>query len=235
MTILASPRLVALNNEPAIVKTDAFTLSVTPQIAGDGVIMLSLSPMLSAPSPNASDTLARVADGETIVISGLSREREVKETQERGHERRLVRPHDRRDEEAGRAGHPADADDSDAGGIELTYVRTILRVRREAVQPDAGSEVSLSEPVARQRVRAAPVRHPPPRRLRRRHRRHRHGQDDALPGAARADRSDDVHGAGAESVPVGRRPAEADPPGLRRHLARRAEVRAAGRTSRSRS
>jgi type II secretory pathway component HofQ len=84
VTILASPRLVALNNEPAIVKTDTFTLSVTPQIASDSVIMLSLSPMLSAPAPNASDTLARVGDGQTIVISGLSREREVKETRNAG-------------------------------------------------------------------------------------------------------------------------------------------------------
>jgi len=84
VTTLASPRLFALNNEPAIVKTDAFTLSVTPEIAGDAVIMLSLSPILSAPSPNASDTLARVGDGQTIAISGLSREREVKETKNAG-------------------------------------------------------------------------------------------------------------------------------------------------------
>lgn len=84
VTTLASPRLFALNNEPAIVKTDAFTLSVTPEIAGDAVIMLSLSPILSAPSQNASDTLARVADGQTIAISGLSRERDVKETRNAG-------------------------------------------------------------------------------------------------------------------------------------------------------
>ena len=62
----------------------------------------------------------------------------------------------------------------------------LLRIHREAVQPDAGPEVSLPEPVARQCVRAAPVRHPAARGLRRRHRRHRHGQDDAVPGAARA-------------------------------------------------
>ena len=84
VTILASPRLFALNNEPAIVKTDSFTLSVTPQIATDAVIMLSLSPILSTPAPNASDTLARVGDGQTIVISGLSREREIKERKNAG-------------------------------------------------------------------------------------------------------------------------------------------------------
>lgn len=84
VTILASPRLLALNNEPAIVKTDSFTLSVTPQIATDAVIMLSLSPILSTPALNASDTLARVGDGQTIVISGLSREREIKERKNAG-------------------------------------------------------------------------------------------------------------------------------------------------------
>ena len=84
VTILANPRLFALNNEPAIVKTDTFTLSVTPQIASDAVIMLNLSPMLSAPGSNASDTLARVGDGQTIVISGLSQDRETKERKNTG-------------------------------------------------------------------------------------------------------------------------------------------------------
>ena len=79
-----------------------------------------------------------------------------------------------------------------------------------------------------QRVRAAAVRHPPPRRLRRRHRRHRHRQDHAVPGAARADRSDDVHGARAEPVSVRRGSAQADPAGLRRHLARGRQGRPAG-------
>ncbi len=77
------------------------------------------------------------------------------------------------------------------------------------------------ERVARQRVRAAAVRHPPARRLRRHHRRHRHRQDDAVPRAARADRPEDVHRARAQSVPVRRGSAEADPAGLRRRLARR--------------
>lgn len=84
VTVLASPRLFALNNEPAIVKTESFTLSVTPQIASDAMIMLSLSPILSTPVQNASDTLARVGDGQTIAISGLSREREIKERKNAG-------------------------------------------------------------------------------------------------------------------------------------------------------
>jgi len=72
-------RLVALNNEPAIVRSEALTLSVTPQIASDGVVMLSLTPMLTTPAIAESDTLARVSDGETLVISGFTRNREVRE------------------------------------------------------------------------------------------------------------------------------------------------------------
>jgi type II secretory pathway component GspD/PulD (secretin) len=72
-------RLVTLNNEPAIVRSETLTLSVTPQIAPDGVVMLSLTPMLTAPVLAESDTLARVADGETLVVSGFTRNREVRE------------------------------------------------------------------------------------------------------------------------------------------------------------
>jgi len=77
-------RMVALNNEPAIVRSEALTLSVTPQIASDGVVMLSLTPMLTTPAIAESDTLARVADGETLVISGFTRSREVRERTNQG-------------------------------------------------------------------------------------------------------------------------------------------------------
>lgn len=77
-------RLVALNNEPALVKTDTLTLSVTPQIAADSSVMLNVTPIVSTPGANQADMLARVADGETIVISGFSRERDVKETRNAG-------------------------------------------------------------------------------------------------------------------------------------------------------
>ena len=79
VTTLASPRLSMLNNEPAIVKTDAITLSVTPQISSDSVVTLSLSPMLSSPQALSSDMVARVTDGETIVLAGLGRDRETRE------------------------------------------------------------------------------------------------------------------------------------------------------------
>jgi MSHA biogenesis protein MshL len=79
VTILANPRLSMLNNEPGIVRTDAITLSVTPQISPDSVVTLSLSPMLAAPQALSSDMVARVADGETIIIAGLGRDRETRE------------------------------------------------------------------------------------------------------------------------------------------------------------
>ena len=79
VSVVASPRLLTLNNEPAIVRTDAATFSVTPQIAGDGIVTLSLSPILNAPMLAESDTIARVADGETLVMSGFSRDREIRE------------------------------------------------------------------------------------------------------------------------------------------------------------
>jgi type II secretory pathway component GspD/PulD (secretin) len=105
VSMLASPQVVALNNEPAVVRATSrtpsgeggrlqeqgVTLGVTPQIASDGVVMLSLSPIVSIQAADATgkalpptalreaDMLARVADGETIVIAGLTRERENRE------------------------------------------------------------------------------------------------------------------------------------------------------------
>jgi len=84
VSVLASPRMLTLNNEPAIVRTDAATFSVTPQIAGDGVVTVSLSPIVKSPAPIESDMLARVADGETLVVSGVTRDREVRERRNLG-------------------------------------------------------------------------------------------------------------------------------------------------------
>jgi len=78
VSTVASPRLLALNNEPAIVRTDALTMSVTPQISGDGILTLALSPIVKMPAVAESDMLARVADGETLVVSGFTRDREIR-------------------------------------------------------------------------------------------------------------------------------------------------------------
>ena len=84
VTVLASPRLAVMNNEPAIVKADGFTIAVTPQIAPDAVVTLSLSPIVTTPQVVQSDMVARVADGETIVVAGFGRDRETRERKTTG-------------------------------------------------------------------------------------------------------------------------------------------------------
>ena len=79
VTTLASPRLLALNNEPAIIHLDAAAFSVTPQIGADSALTLSLSPIVHGPSMAEADMIARVADGETLVIWGFTRDRETRE------------------------------------------------------------------------------------------------------------------------------------------------------------
>jgi type II secretory pathway component GspD/PulD (secretin) len=112
VSIIANPRLVTLNNEPAIVRAssppaanagntpadasaiESLTLSVTPQIAPGGVVTLSLSPIVTLRTPGGrgtttaatreAETLARVADGETIVMSGFGRTRDMREKKATG-------------------------------------------------------------------------------------------------------------------------------------------------------
>ena len=90
VTTIAVQRVVAMNNEPAVMRVDtqpaALMLTLTAQIAADGIVQLNVSPTFaSRRSPAASlevatppavrigeaDTMARVRDGETIVLSGL--------------------------------------------------------------------------------------------------------------------------------------------------------------------
>jgi MSHA biogenesis protein MshL len=107
VSTLATPRLLALNNEPAVVRAvsrpggensqeQSVTLGITPQISSDGVVMLSVSPIVRVqrggaadrpPAPGGAhetDMLARVADGETIVVAGLTREQETRERRNSG-------------------------------------------------------------------------------------------------------------------------------------------------------
>lgn len=108
---IAAPRIVALNNEPALVRAaaeapaarpgqrpavGAVTLEVTPQIAANNVITLSLSPIVTLQEADSgsgaaalttireTDTLARVADGETLVLGGFTRQRETRQRQNAG-------------------------------------------------------------------------------------------------------------------------------------------------------
>ncbi len=84
VTILASPRLLAMNNQPAIVRSDGLVISVTPQISPDGAIMLNLSPLVGSPMLNEADMLARVASGETIVVAGFGQDKDVRERRSAG-------------------------------------------------------------------------------------------------------------------------------------------------------
>lgn len=88
-TLLASPSLYALNNEPAIVKTDGLTVTVTPQVGGDGAIMLDVAPIVAGDAALGrtaaeAEMLARVADGETLVVAGFTRDREIREKKNLG-------------------------------------------------------------------------------------------------------------------------------------------------------
>lgn len=96
VSTIADPRILALNNEPAIVRSAAqrhgeVTMTVTAQIGSDGIVMLHVSPLLSrTPPPPArdkkdpkdrtepdghvlieADMLARVASGESVVVTGF--------------------------------------------------------------------------------------------------------------------------------------------------------------------
>ena len=83
---IAVPRLVAMNNEPAVMRIgpDGLTLSITSQISADGLVHMNVSPKIATgarPGPSAStgtvievDTAVRVRGGDTVVIAGLIRE-----------------------------------------------------------------------------------------------------------------------------------------------------------------
>jgi hypothetical protein len=111
--LIAAPQVVAMNNEPAVMRvgsqqavfvtsvaqsptgapgemegrlvsmSEGLTMTITPQIGADGVVLMSVSPTFTARQhPSAAtaetsvveaDTVMRVHQGETAVISGLLR------------------------------------------------------------------------------------------------------------------------------------------------------------------
>ncbi|HEX2122637.1 MAG TPA: hypothetical protein VHL59_13440, partial [Thermoanaerobaculia bacterium] len=107
--MIAAPRTLAMNNEPAMMRAglnevsfgdtasgkavtvaEGLTLTVTPQIAADGLIVLNVAPAwaektgerrsreegaLPVLRVTEADTLVRVQDGEAVVISGTLSER----------------------------------------------------------------------------------------------------------------------------------------------------------------
>lgn len=99
VNVLSSPRIIAMNNEPAVVRagtqdghslTDGIVLSVTPQISADGIIHMNINPSVTEQTGTVrsrsgdevpittvreADTMVRVRDGGTVVIAGLMQER----------------------------------------------------------------------------------------------------------------------------------------------------------------
>jgi MSHA biogenesis protein MshL len=116
--MIAAPQIVAMNNEPAVMRVgtrsvyferassgesgrtprewspttvlEGLTLMVTPQVAGDGAVQLSVAPAYAEKTGEAksargevypllhiseADTLVRVQDGDTVVISGFLQDR----------------------------------------------------------------------------------------------------------------------------------------------------------------
>ena len=99
VNVLSSPRIIAMNNEPTIMRaatqdaqslTESLVLSLTAQISADGIIHMNVNPSVTERTGPATsqlgdqmplitvreaDTVVRVRQGETIVIAGLMHER----------------------------------------------------------------------------------------------------------------------------------------------------------------
>jgi type II secretory pathway component GspD/PulD (secretin) len=110
LSLLAGPRVLALNNEPVLVRATSqsaarvgerprdasLALQVTPQIGSDRTVTLSLSPIVTVQDADEdgrppamtmireTDTVARIVAGETLVLGGFTREQEVRESSRRG-------------------------------------------------------------------------------------------------------------------------------------------------------
>jgi type II secretory pathway component GspD/PulD (secretin) len=102
--LLAAPRILATNNEPAVMRIvsggarflngsdrgetspieSGLTLSITAQISADGIVQMNVSPTIATVGPDRStassgsvvevDTMVRVRGGQTVVIAGLLRD-----------------------------------------------------------------------------------------------------------------------------------------------------------------
>jgi MSHA biogenesis protein MshL len=87
--VLSAPEVTALNNEPALVHAattgvSSLTLTVVPQIAADGVVQLSVSHAWQelaagekSPHVAEGDTVTRVMDGHTVLLTGWLRPAQV--------------------------------------------------------------------------------------------------------------------------------------------------------------
>jgi type II secretory pathway component GspD/PulD (secretin) len=89
--------VTTMNNEPAIVHistagASSLTMTVVPQISADGIVQMSISHVWDQPDGDrpqgflkstllmrstGADTVTRVMDGNTVMISGLSRPKDI--------------------------------------------------------------------------------------------------------------------------------------------------------------
>ncbi len=81
--LVASPALITMNNETAMVVMEdaqSMSLAVTPQISADGFVQLSVVPRIAGravapggdtPTLSASSSVMRLREGETVMISGM--------------------------------------------------------------------------------------------------------------------------------------------------------------------
>jgi len=100
ITPIAAPQVLAMNNEPAIMRfgnsiaspdsssgqhIEGLTLTLVAQISADGIVQMHVAPSYASRTGasssaalrvNEADTLVRVQDGETVVLSGFLSERE---------------------------------------------------------------------------------------------------------------------------------------------------------------
>lgn len=83
---LASPQVLAMNNEPAVIhvgnSAQGFTMTLTPHIDPGGMVMLSVSPTYAEKSDvTEADTVVRMRDGESILLAGLLQRRDAVKTE----------------------------------------------------------------------------------------------------------------------------------------------------------
>jgi type II secretory pathway component GspD/PulD (secretin) len=79
--VRSSPEFATLNNQTAVIRSEGVDLDVTAQISDDGIIMMNIHPTVTnVADSRETDTVVRVAEGETVVIAGLFSDRALERT-----------------------------------------------------------------------------------------------------------------------------------------------------------
>lgn len=87
---IASPQLLAMNSEPAVMRlgsSEGFTMTITPYIDAGGMVHLSVSPTYTEKTAEATvniaeaDTVLRIRDGDSIALAGLLQRKDAGRTE----------------------------------------------------------------------------------------------------------------------------------------------------------